>query len=162
MEPDVVLILSNLRKNLENFLSTEDDIAQSEGVELTYNAAAALLLEAAQADNQIDAEELEQIELSLVNNFGVDTENIKQIVSEAQKQLDHATCLHEITRIINQNWTVKDKIKLIESMWKVVLSDQHLDAHEQHLMRKIKGLLHIPQTEYIAAKLRARDALDAC
>ncbi len=155
------MILSNLRRNLETFLSVEDDTAKFDSTELTSNAAAALLLEAAQADNQIDDTELEQIELSLVNNLGVNPENIKVIVREAQKQLDHATCLHEITKIINQNWTVKDKISLIESMWKVVLSDQHLDAHEQHLMRKIKGLLHIPQTEYIAAKLRARDALDA-
>lgn len=155
------MILSNLRRNLETFLSVEDEIAKSDSAELTSNAAAALLLEAAQADNRIDDTELEQIELSLVNNLGVNPENIKEIVREAQKQLDHATCLHEITKIINQNWTVQDKIKLIESMWKVVLSDQHLDAHEQHLMRKIKGLLHIPQTEYIAAKLRARDALGA-
>ncbi len=155
------MILSNLRRNLETFLSVEDDIAKSDSAELTSNAAAALLLEAAQADNQIDNKELEQIELSLVNNLGVNPENIKEIVRDAQKQLDHATCLHEITKIINQNWTVEEKIKLIESMWKVVLSDQHLDAHEQHLMRKIKGLLHIPQTEYIAAKLRARNALGA-
>ncbi len=155
------MILSNLRRNLETFLSVEDDITKIDSAELTSNAAAALLLEAAQADSQIDDSELEQIELSLVNNLGVNPENIKEIVREAQKQLDHATCLHEITKIINQNWTVKDKISLIESMWKVVLSDQHLDAHEQHLMRKIKGLLHIPQTEYIAAKLRAKDALDA-
>ncbi|MDE0308858.1 MAG: TerB family tellurite resistance protein [Acidiferrobacterales bacterium] len=152
-------MLTNLRINLTTFLSVEDVTEGNDSVARTSNAAAALLLEAAQADNEIDEAELAQIELSLVNNLGVNSENVKQIVSGAQKQLDHATCLHEITKIINQNWSVNDKINLIESMWKVVLSDQHLDAHEQHLMRKIKGLLHIPQTEYIAAKLRAKDAL---
>lgn len=154
------MILSNLKKNLEKLLTVEDDIAQGDSPQVTSIAAAALLLEAAHADNELDDAELEQIELSLTKNLGVDPENIKETMRSAQEQLDHATCLHEMTKIVNQNWTVRDKISLIESMWKVVLSDQHLDAHEQHLMRKMKGLLHIPQTEYIAAKLRARETVD--
>ena len=154
------MILSNLKKNLEKLLTVEDDIDQGDSPQVTSIAAAALLLEAAHADNELDDTELKQIELSLTKHLGVDPENIKEIMSSAQEQLDHATCLHEMTKIVNQNWTVRDKISLIESMWKVVLSDQHLDAHEQHLMRKMKGLLHIPQTEYIAAKLRAREAVD--
>ena len=154
------MILSNLKKNLEKLLTVEDDIAQGDSPQVTSIAAAALLLEAAHADNELDDAELKQIELSLTKNLGVDPENIKETMRSAQEQLDHATCLHEMTKIVNQNWTVRDKISLIESMWKVVLSDQHLDAHEQHLMRKMKGLLHIPQTEYIAAKLRARETVD--
>lgn len=154
------MMLSNLKKNLEKLLTVEDDIAQGDSPQVTSIAAAALLLEAAHADNELDDAELKQIELSLTKNLGVDPENIKETMRSAQEQLDHATCLHEMTKIVNQNWTVRDKISLIESMWKVVLSDQHLDAHEQHLMRKMKGLLHIPQTEYIAAKLRAREAVD--
>ena len=135
------------------------DFEQKDAPNLTANAAAALLLEAAQADNDLDSTELEQIEKSLIHNLGIDPQNVQQTLREAQQQLDHATCLHEITKIINDNWTVNEKIELIESMWRVVLSDQRLDAHEQHLMRKMKGLLHVPQTEYIAAKVRARESL---
>ena len=153
------MILSNLKKNLEQLLIVEDDIAQDDSLQITSIAAAALLLEAAQADNELEDVEMKQIELALTKNLGVDPGNIKETLRSAQEQLDHSTCLHEMTKIVNRNWSVRDKISLIESMWKVVLSDQHLDAHEQHLMRKIKGLLHIPQTEYIAAKLRARDAV---
>ena len=137
------------------------DFEQKDAPNLTANAAAALLLEAAQADNDLDSTELEQIEKLLIHNLGIDPQNVQQTLREAQQQLDHATCLHEITKIINDNWTVNEKIELIESMWRVVLSDQRLDAHEQHLMRKMKGLLHVPQTEYIAAKVRARDSLSA-
>ena len=135
------------------------DFEQKDAPNLTANAAAALLLEAAQADNDLDSTELEQIEKSLIHNLGIDPQNVQQTLREAQQQLDHATCLHEITKIINDNWTVNEKIELIESMWRVVLSDQRLDAHEQHLMRKMKGLLHVPQTEYIAAKVRAKESL---
>ena len=152
-------MLAKFRQTVENLLSVEDERSDSDFEQLTSFAAAALLLEAAQTDNQFDASELAQIEVALVTHLGVDPGSIKQVLQSAQQHLDHATCLHEITSIINQNWAISQKINLVESMWRVVLSDQNLDPHEQHLMRKIKGLLHIPQSEYIAAKLRARDAL---
>ena len=37
-------------------------------------------------------------------------------------------------------------------------SDAELSAHENHLMRKIADLLHITHGDYIAAKMRAREA----
>ena len=43
-------------------------------------------------------------------------------------------------------------------MWRVAYADGVIGAHEQHLMRKIAALLHMPDSAYIAAKLRARDA----
>lgn len=153
------MILSNLKKNLEILLSVDDEAAQGDSSVTTATAAAALLLEAAHADSRLDDDELRQIEVSLIKHLRVDPDDIRQTMHDAQRQLDHSTCLHEMTKLVNQNWTVADKVRLIESMWKVVLSDQHIDSHEQHLMRKIKGLLHIPQSEYIAAKLRARNAI---
>ncbi len=32
-----------------------------------------------------------------------------------------------------------------------------LDAHENHLISKVAGLLHVTHGEYIAAKMRARE-----
>ncbi|MDO8374882.1 MAG: TerB family tellurite resistance protein, partial [Polaromonas sp.] len=42
--------------------------------------------------------------------------------------------------------------------WQVAYSDAHLDAHENHLISKIAGLLHVTHGEYIGAKMRAREA----
>jgi uncharacterized tellurite resistance protein B-like protein len=42
-------------------------------------------------------------------------------------------------------------------MWRVAYADDELSAHELHLMRKIAGLLHVPDGDYIAAKLRAKE-----
>ncbi len=153
-------MFSVIKNRLEKLLVVEKSDSQTDVVQATSFAATALLLEAAQADNKIDEEELRQIEQSLVSHLGISPDSIEQTIRLAQNELDHATCLYEITKLINDNWKYEEKINLIEAMWKVVLSDQRLDPHEQHLMRKVKGLLHIPQSEYIAAKLRARNALD--
>ena len=84
---------------------------------------------------------------------------MEQTLLGAHETLDAATCLYEITNIVNRDWSLNQKIHLIEAMWKVVLSDNYLDPNENHLMRKIKGLLYIPQAEYINAKIRAQSGL---
>ncbi len=43
-------------------------------------------------------------------------------------------------------------------MWQVAYADARLDAHENHLVSKIAGLLHVTHGEYIGAKLRAKEA----
>ena len=142
-------------------LLVEDSDVNRDGTWNPSSAATALLIETARADDHFDESELAQIEQTLINVLNVDASHIKQTLESAQQELDQATCLHELTSIINSDWEFKAKVNLIEAMWKVVLSDQHIDPNEQHLMRKIKGLLHIPQSEYIAAKLRARDSLES-
>ncbi|MFN9185138.1 MAG: TerB family tellurite resistance protein [Betaproteobacteria bacterium] len=41
-------------------------------------------------------------------------------------------------------------------MWRVAYADAELSAHELHLMRKVAGLLHVPDSACIAAKMRAK------
>ena len=62
--------------------------------------------------------------------------------------------LHGFTTLINQQWSIEERTRLVEKMWQVVYADGRLDDHEQHLMRKLQSLLHVPHRDYIAAKLR--------
>lgn len=154
-------MLGKIKQRLTTVLEIENPTSSEEHIPDTASAATALLIEAARSDKDFDSVELEQIERSLETVLRINPDQIKQTLKVAQEELDQATCLHELTSIINSNWDAKAKIDLIEAMWKVVLADQYIDPNEQHLMRKIKGLLHIPQSEYIAAKLRARSSLDS-
>jgi len=45
-------------------------------------------------------------------------------------------------------------------MWQVAYADAELAAHENHVLRQIAELLHITHGDYIAAKMRARDAAE--
>jgi uncharacterized tellurite resistance protein B-like protein len=45
-------------------------------------------------------------------------------------------------------------------MWRVAYADARLDAHELHLMRRIADLLHVPHLDSMAAKMRAREAVE--
>ena len=54
---------------------------------------------------------------------------------------------------------MEQKIAIVELMWRVAYADGRLSADENHLMRKIGELLYIPHGAYVAAKLRAREAV---
>jgi len=152
-------MLKSVRKHLDNLLWAQSDTSNDDPVKTARLAAAALLIEAAQADFGVSDTEMLQVKHALVSSFGIAPSDIEQTLRNARTELQQATCLHELIRLINDNWDEERKIRLIEAMWSVVLSDEHLDSNEHHLMRKVKGLLYISQSEYIAAKLRARQSL---
>ena len=157
--PEPVLMLNKFRNRLENLLAPDDTADSAEQSTAATFAATALLIEAAQADSELSDDELTQIKNSLSSQFGIRVNEVEQTLLGAHETLDAATCLYEITNIVNRDWSLNQKIHLIEAMWKVVLSDNYLDPNENHLMRKIKGLLYIPQAEYINAKIRAQSGL---
>jgi len=65
---------------------------------------------------------------------------------------------HRFTTRLNDPFTHAQKIQVVENMWQVAYADTHLDAHENHLISKMAGLLHVTHGEYIGAKMRAKDA----
>ena len=121
-------------------------------------AAAALLFEVAHADYDLDSSEQDMIHTLVAGQFGLDTEETTQLLSLAKMEANESPGLHGFTTLINQHWSIEERTNLIEKMWQVVYADGRLDDHEQHLMRKLQNLLHIPHRDYIAAKLRHKPA----
>ncbi len=148
-------MLKKLKAHFEKSLAVEPDSTEQDRKRIGNLAAAALLIEAAQADCNFSSEEFALIRESLISKFDIRDQDIDDLMASARSELDAATCLYEITSAINANWDLSGKTRLMEALWRVVLADQRLDPHEHHLMRKIQGLLYIPQSEYIAAKIRA-------
>ena len=86
--------------------------------------------------------------------FDLSDEEASALATLAQEQVRESTGLHGFTSMINQHWSEQQRLNLVEQMWCVVYADGRLDDHELHLMRKIQRLLHIPQKDFVSAKLR--------
>jgi uncharacterized tellurite resistance protein B-like protein len=54
---------------------------------------------------------------------------------------------------------MEDKVRMVEHLWRVAYADGVLTAHENHLMRRVSDLLHVPHGAYISAKMRAKQAM---
>ena len=121
-------------------------------------AAAALLFEAAMSDYDLGEEERTTIQQLVREQFDLDDTDASVLATLAQQQVRESVGLHGFTSLINQHWSEKDRLNLVEQMWRVVYADGRLDDHELHLMRKIQRLLHIPQKDFVSAKLRHKPA----
>ena len=58
-----------------------------------------------------------------------------------------------------KNMTEADKIKIIESLWKIIYSDNSADIYETNLMRRLAGLLYIDAKTMSELKQRMKREL---
>ncbi len=53
----------------------------------------------------------------------------------------------------------QEKIEVMESVWSILLIDEHLETHEDHFAHKLANLLRLTHKELIDAKLKVREQL---
>ncbi len=101
----------------------------------------ALLIHAAKIDDNYSQKEKEIIMDFLKSmDKSLDAENI---LKQAEKEEEDSSQILRYTQEIKKN-TLKFKSMIIKILWKIILSDNNLDAYESNLMRRICGLLHFP------------------
>jgi len=101
----------------------------------------ALLIHAAKIDDNYSQKEKEIIMDFLKSmDKSLDAENI---LKQAEKEEEDSSQILRYTQEIKKN-TLKFKSMIIKVLWKIILSDNNLDAYEGNLMRRICGLLHFP------------------
>ena len=120
-------------------------------------ATAALLLEMMRMDSTVTAAETAAVTKALQSRFGLDADDVETLMVLASDEARQATDYFQFTSLINKNFSTEQKVQVVEYLWQVAYADGHLDAHEQHFMRKIADLLYISHADYVAAKQRARE-----
>ena len=121
-------------------------------------ASAALLIEVVRLDGGLEDVERDAVLRAVTAKFGLSTADADELMALAEAESREATDYFRFTSLLNQQFSGAQKVRLIEHMWQVAYADRTLSSWEQHLIRKIADLLYVPQSEYVAAKLRARDA----
>ena len=102
---------------------------------------AALLIHAAKIDENYSNQEEKIIKKTLLE-LGTKRENLENIMINAKKIEDDANQILDFTREI-KNMNQENKIKIIESLWQIIYSNQEADIYETGLMRRLAGLLYI-------------------
>ena len=115
-------------------------------------AACALLVEAGRIDETFSKEEVSRIVAILKEKYGLSPADADAMMADAQRELEESVDLWQFAHLINENYTVEEKIELVEMLWRVVYVDGRMDAHEHYLMNKVKNLLRLEHRQLIAAK----------
>ncbi len=119
-------------------------------------AAAALLFEIVRADASVDEAERTVMRAALRSTFELSSVETDELVRLAEAQSKSAASLYEFTALVDAGLDPAQKKRIVELLWLVAFADGRKDAHEEHLVRRIAGLLHVPHPDFIDAKLRAR------
>jgi uncharacterized tellurite resistance protein B-like protein len=119
-------------------------------------AAAALLFEVVRADGTVKDEELTVMRAAVQSTFGLARDEAEELVSLAGEASRGAASLYELTSLVDRELPLDDKKRLVELLWLVAFADAEKDALEEHIVRQVAGLLHVPHPDFIDAKIRAR------
>ena len=102
---------------------------------------AALLIYAAKIDENYSDIEKKIIKKTLID-LGADEKNLVEIFKNAEKIEANSNQILEFTKEI-KNSDENFKIKLIETLWSIIYSDNNLDMYESNFMRRLTGLLYL-------------------
>jgi uncharacterized tellurite resistance protein B-like protein len=107
----------------------------------SYSNIAALLIHVAKIDENYENKEKEIIRKTLIE-LGATISNIDKLIADASVIEENSNQILSFTREV-KNAPESDKIRIIESLWKIIYSDDNADMYETNLMRRLAGLLYI-------------------
>ena len=102
---------------------------------------AALLIHAAKIDLDYSTKEENIIEQTMLK-IGAKKENIKEIIQNGKEIENNSNQILEFTKEV-KNISNENKIKIIESLLRIIYSNNQADIYESNLMRRLAGLLYI-------------------
>ena len=138
-------------RQMHSCIETPSDV-KTYSIEL---AAAVLMLEISLADSTFQEVERSVIENAMQDIFHLSEDETQSLIALAEQELDHAISLYNFTKLINKTLSRKERVKIIELLWKVAFADAVLDKYEEYFVRKIADLLHVSHKDYIKAKHKA-------
>jgi uncharacterized tellurite resistance protein B-like protein len=143
-----------LKEWLARKLGTGDRTEAEDAAGLNL-AVAALLVEVLRADDEVDPAERGQVVESLGLQLGLSVSEGQELLQLAEQRVDEAYDLYQFTSQVNRALSAGEKLRLVEQLWRVASADAVIHKYEEHVIRRIADLLHVPHRDFIAAKLRA-------
>ena len=102
---------------------------------------AALLIHAAKIDQNFSKKEEEMIYHALLK-LGANNQSIESIIKEGKKLEENANQILEFTKEV-KNMGEEKKIEIVETLWRIIYSNNEADIYETNLMRRLGGLMYI-------------------
>ena len=111
-----------------------------------------LLVHAAKIDENYTENEKKLIEkfISTVSEENLDPISL---LKEAEKTESNSNQLLQFTQIVKKN-SLELKMTIIQTLWRILISDGKVDEYESNLMRRICGLIYFPDKLSAEIKLK--------
>jgi uncharacterized tellurite resistance protein B-like protein len=132
--------------------------AQTGDAELKLQVATCvLLLEAAHADDEFSPDERALISDLLRTRFSLSGSEAEELLALAEQEREQSSDLYRFSRVIGDNLTRPQKLEVLRQLWRIVYTDDRLEAQEDAMMHKLSNLLGLRHQELIALKLQVKE-----
>ena len=118
-------------------------------------ACAALMIEVLHADHSFEQSELDTLRSVLQDNFDIDETQANELILLAEAERAEATDYYQFTSLINEFYTQQEKRDLVTRLWQMAYADNRIHKFEEHLVRRLADLMHVPHSAFIRSKHKA-------
>lgn len=114
----------------------------------------ALLIRAATSDADFAEAERQAITRIAASYFHLSDVELTKLIALAEAEEAQTMDLYRWAQTIKQHYDEAARIELVEKLWEVVYADGKLDDYEANLLRRVAGLIYVPDRESGQARLR--------
>lgn len=118
-------------------------------------ASAALMIEVLHADHSLEQSELDSLRSVLQDSFAIDEAHANELILLAEAERTEATDYYQFTSLINEFYTQQEKRDLVTRLWQMAYADNRIHKFEEHLVRRLADLMHVPHSAFIQSKHKA-------
>lgn len=144
--------------NLKNLLlktdTQEPEHAEYDTAERLKIAACVLLLEVARSDDEFCSMEKATLSAIMQKEFQIHEEAVDALIEVSQRKREESVDLYQFTKIVNEQSTLQEKIRMVELAWQIIYADTELNRYEDHFVHKLARLLRLQHEDLIQAKLK--------
>jgi len=126
---------------------SENDTAMPKSDHDWAETVAALLIEAAMADGDIDSAERANIAAALTSQLDLTADEVERIIERGLVAHEDRVEIHSIAREIRSQTEPEERIAIMQMAWMVVLADGETHSYEAQLMRRLAGLLYVDDVD---------------
>ena len=148
-------MIVKIKQFFEQYIIVTESINEDELEHQLQLACAALMIEVLYADYSVDDNELDTLLKTLQENFDLNKEEAENLIQLAIEERTQATDYYQFTSLINEFYTQQQKRELVTRLWQMAYADRTVHKFEEHLVRRLADLLHVPHSAFMQSKHRA-------
>ncbi len=143
-------------KRIQDFFSSQIQTRAGSGAQASQQAlqlaTAALLIEVTYADFKVEASERRAVARAVRGFFNLSEQETAELIALAEEEAKQSVSLFQFTELVDKQFSAGEKIQIVELMWRVAYADRDNEMHEEHLVRKVADLLHVPHSAFVRTR----------
>jgi len=148
-------MIIKIRRFFEQYIVVTENISKDELEHQLQLACAALMIEVLYADYSVDQSEIDTLCETLQDNFDLNKDEANKLIQLAEEERAGATDYYQFTSLINEFYTQQQKRELVTRLWQMAYADHTIHKFEEHLVRRLADLLHVPHSAFMQSKHKA-------